>query len=281
MGALVIDVIQIPTFFWDLYQDIFRISLYLILPVFAVAIIDENVSAITGEANYLKVFIRLGLVLGLLLIYNKFFMTVVEGMQMIADFILPKGEFLDTLKRIFEQVPKAQTWNFFTFAKINIMGALTLTSYVLAFVSFKLFFLARYMFLSLLFVLGPLQIVFGIYKRTSGGLTSWIKSLFQVSAWAIVIALLIRVISVLNHEAVINFDDTNTLILFSLNLFVALLFIFTPFLTTILTSGGSIGGAGSAMIGIATAGSFKLIRDVYRVAERARTLSNISKTNNP
>jgi hypothetical protein len=254
------DVLQIPVLYESLYISISRVAFLLVLPIMALAILHENTIQIEGRGNYTGFFIRLGLILGLLVIYKSFFSAVTYGADLLAKTIMPDQEFEAVVQTIFSEVKKNADFGTFNFLKGALLSGLTYVTYLLAFIAYTVLIWLRFMLLSLLYVAGPILIVFGIYHKTSGPLASWMKSLFQIAFWTVTLSLLIRIVSFMNLLAIYNLDHVNMVSVITANVLFVLMFIFIPVITSSLIGEGSIGTIGSTMIGIATTASFAVIK---------------------
>lgn len=254
------DVLQIPSLYEALYVSTMRISFLLVLPVMAMAILHENTAQIEGRGNYTGLFVRLGLILALLVIYKTFFYAVTYGADLLAKTIMPDAEFSQIIKTVFTEVKKNTDFGIFNFLKGTLLSGVTYLTYLLTYIAYTVLIWLRFMFLSLLYIAGPILIVFGIYHKTSGPLTSWMKNLFQVTFWIVTLSLLVRIISYMNLLAIYNLNHVNTVSVITANVLFVLLFVFTPVITSTLITEGSIGTVGSAMIGIATSVSYTVIK---------------------
>jgi len=134
-----------------------------------------------------------------------------------------------------------------------IITGLNYLTYVLALVSLSILTWLRFIFLALLYVLGPVVIAVGVYRETSQGLTFWLKSVIGISLWTVVLAILMKVISVMNLTSVYLTEDTNTLAVLAANILFVVLFISVPLIANMMTAGASLSGLGSALVGVTTA----------------------------
>ena len=254
------DVLQIPALYEALYVSTSRIAFLLVLPILAMAILHENTLQIEGRGNYTGLFVRLGLILGLLVIYKSFFTAVTYGTDLLSKTIMPDNEFSQVIQSMFTQIKNNTDFGIFNFFKVALLSSVTYITYLLTYVAYTVLIWLRFMLLSLLYIAGPILIVFGIYHKTSGPLHSWMKSLFQISFWMVTLSLLVRIVSYMNLLAIYNLDHVNTISIVTANVLFVLMFVFTPAITASLITEGSIGSIGTTMIGIATATSFVLIR---------------------
>ncbi len=273
------DVLQIPSLYDALYISTSRIAFLLVLPLMAIAILHENTLQIEGRGNYTGFFVRLGLIMGLLVLYKDFFTAVTYGTDLLAKSIMPDNEFSSVIQNMFTQVKKNADFGIFNFFKGALINTITYITYLFTYVAYTVLIWLRFMLLSLLYIAGPILIVFGIYQKTSGPLHSWMKSLFQVSFWIVTLSLLVRIVSYMNLLAIYNLDHVNTISIVTANVLFVILFVFTPAITSTLITEGSIGTIGSTMIGIATSASYVLISRINhsKITDNLKNRSDLEK----
>ncbi len=262
--TLFTDTLQIPTLFQGLYGSIQQIAFLLVLPVLVMAILHENLTQMEGEGNYAGLFVRVLVILGLLILYKWFFGVVTHGMDLLSKTIMPDQEFDHVIKTIFTEIKNNKDFGVFNFFKGALINGISYTTYLLSYIAYTVLIWLRFMLLSVLYVAGPILIVFGIFPRTAGALNSWMKSLIQVSAWIVTLSLLIRTASYMDLMSIYSLDQVNTVSIITANVLFVLLFIFTPAITSALISEGSIGTIGSTMIGIATSASYAMMRRIRK-----------------
>ena len=277
------NALQIPSLFEGLYVSIHHIAFLLVLPVLGMAILHENTMQIEDRGHYTGLFIRVLLILGLLIIYKKFFTTVTYGTDLLGKTIMPDDEFDRVLQSVFAEVRQDKDFGVFNFFKGSILSVVTYMTYTLTIVAYTVLIWLRFMRLSLLYVAGPILVAFGIYHKTSAPLAAWMRSLFQISAWTVTLSLLVRIASYMNLTAIYNIDNANTISVITANVLFVLLFVFTPAITASLISEGSIGNIGSTMIGIATTTSYSIIRkmNVRKTIHNLRNRSLLQNASQP
>jgi hypothetical protein len=262
MAQLFSNVLQIPSTFSELYLTVRHIAFLLVLPVLGVAIIHENIMQLENRNNYTGVFVRLALVMGLLIIYDRFFTMITYGTDLLSKAIMPEQEFSKVLQSIFTEIKNHKDFGVFNLFKGAMINGVTYITYLLTYIAYTVLIWLRFMLLSLLYITGPILISFGIYSKTAGALAGWIRSLFQVSFWIVTLSLLVRIASYMNLMAVYNIQSVNTVSIVTANVLFICLFVFTPMITSILIAEGSIGTVGSTIIGTATATTYSLIRKI-------------------
>lgn len=260
--TLFTNALQIPSLFETLFLSLRQTAFILVLPVMVIAMVHENFMQIEDRGNYTGLFVRVLMILGLLIIYDRFFVVVTYGTDLLSKTIMPEEEFQNVLKTIFTEIKENKDFGVFNLFKGALLNSITYVTYVLTYIAYTVLIWLRFMLLSLIYISGPILIVFGIYHKTSGALNAWLKSLFQVSAWVVTLSLLVRIASYMNLTAIYNIEHVNTISIITANVLFVLLFVFTPAITASLLSEGSIGNIGSTMIGVATSATYTLLRKV-------------------
>jgi len=219
--------------------------------MFIVAVLHENFLVMKDRSDFKGLFIRVVLVVGLMILYERFFVWIVYGTDLLAKAILPHEEFQEVVKTVFREITeKKDLGGFDTRIILTILNYLT---YIVALIALGVLNWLRFVFLSLLYVFGPVLVAFGVYKSTSQGLVFWLRSLVAVSLWTVVLSILMKVISVMNVIAIYLPEETNAAAVIAANVLFILLFISVPLISHQITSSGSISGLGSAVVGIGTA----------------------------
>lgn len=250
--TLFTDPLHLPNLLEPSYALMARISFYVLSTFFIVATLHESLQVMTNESNYAGLFVRSLLVLSLLILYERFFIWIVYGMDLIAEAIMPHEEFQGVIKVFFNQpLDWKYLWKLDARISMTVMNYIT---YSLAFSIFGALMIIRYALLGVLYILGPLVISIGIYKATSEGLSAWMRSLVAIGSWKLLFSILMKVISTMNLQAAyLGVDTVNGFIILMINLAFLVLFIMVPFLTSQFIAGKSIGAVGSVTLGAATA----------------------------
>ena len=250
-GFLFSNVLQIPNLFESAYATTVAEAAIIFPVMFIVAVLHENVQAMKDRSDYTGLFVRVVLVVGLMILYERFFVWVVYGTDLLAKAILPHEEFQEVIKAVFREITqKKDLGGFDTRIILTVLNYLT---YIVALVTLGVLNWLRFVFLSLLYVFGPVLMAFGVYKGTSQGLAFWLRSLVAVSLWTVVLSILMKVISTMNVIAVYLPEETNSAAVIAANVLFILLFISVPLISNQVTSGGNISGLGAAVVGIGTA----------------------------
>ena len=245
------NALQIPDLFSSPVETTMRLAFILFSLMLPVAILHENIQTIKDSSDYPGLFIRAVLVLGLLLVYQRFFTWIVYGTDLLAKAILPEEEFKEVVRQVFQEIGKGKDLGILKF--FSIMTTMNFITYAVALALLGVITWLRFVFLALLFVVGPILIGVAVYKEVSQGLRFWVKSLISVSSWTVVLSVLMKVISVMNLTSIYLPQETNSASVFAANILFILLFISVPIIAQQITSGGTLSGLGSAVIGIGTA----------------------------
>lgn len=250
-GFLFTNVLQIPNLFEQPFALLMRLSFVLFSFFFIAAVLHENVQAMKGQSDYTGLFIRVILIIGLLIIYDRFFTMIVYGMDLLADSILPHEEFQQTAKAFFDA---PFDWKYFwKFDQRISLAVMNYVTYAIAGAVLGANFILRFALLSALYLIGPIVAGMAVYKVSSRGLEAWIRSLVAISAWKVLLAILMKVISVMNLTAIYASEDTNFLVVLTANIVFIVLFILVPIMTNQFVGGPGIGGLGSVVLGTVAA----------------------------
>ncbi|MDP2643553.1 MAG: hypothetical protein Q8P24_01295 [Desulfobacterales bacterium] len=245
------NVLQIPDLFAAPYETTARIAFILFSIMFIASVLHENMEALRGKSDYIGLFMRAILVICLLLIYERFFVWVVYGMDLLAKAILSQEEFKQVIQAVFHEIGQKKDFGVLKF--FSVITVLNFVTYAVALALLGVLSWLRFMFLALLYVLGPVLIGTGVYKATSQGIAFWLKSLVSVASWTVVLSILMKVISTMNITSIYLPKETNSAAIFAANILFILLFISVPLIAHQITNRGSLSGLGSAVIGIGTA----------------------------
>ncbi|PIQ87186.1 MAG: hypothetical protein COV74_01300 [Candidatus Omnitrophica bacterium CG11_big_fil_rev_8_21_14_0_20_45_26] len=245
------NALQIPDLFLDPYETARRIGFLIMSIMLIAAILHENVRAMKGESDYIGLFVRSVLVIALFVFYERFFAWVVYGMDLLSKAILPESEFREVIHAVFREIGQKKDFGVLKF--FSVITVLNFITYAVALALLGVITWLRFVFLSLLYVFGPVLAGFGIYRASSQGLQFWLKSLIGVSSWTVVLSILMKVIATMNLTSIYYPRETNSAAVFAANILFILLFISVPLISHQITSGSTLSGLGSAVIGIGTA----------------------------
>jgi hypothetical protein len=250
--------LEIPRIFASSFELTSRLGFIVFSAMFIVAVLHENLMAFKGAQEYQALFLRVILVISLLILYERFFIWIVEGLDLISRGILPHEEFKEVLKAVFKELIDKKDLgklNFFI-----VITALNYLTYALSFVVMTLLIWLRFIFLALLYIIGPILAGAAVYKGSAQGLGFWLRSLVAISLWNVVLSVLMRVISTMNITSVYAPTETNQASVLAANFLFIVLFVSVPLISHQITSrSGSISGMGTALVGLATAYTAKLV----------------------
>ncbi len=261
--SLFTNALQIPNLFSSPYGTMRGISFFLFSVMFVIALLHENFEAIKGTSDYRGLLIRVLLIVSLLIFYERFFTWIVYGMDLLSKAVLPEEEFKEVIKAVFHEIGEKKDFGVLKF--FSVITVLNFITYAVALALLGVITWLRFVFLSLLFVFGPILIAIGVYRATSQGLGFWLRSLVGVSSWTVVLSILMKVISTMNVTSIYVPRETNSASVFAANILFILLFISVPLISHQVTSSGTLSGLGSAVIGLGTAFVTRsFIQNVFR-----------------
>lgn len=240
--------LQIPSLFEADYLVTSRLAFVLFSLMFVVAVLHEHVRGMSGEASYTNLFIRVLLIVSLLILYERFFVWIVYGLDLLADSIFSKSEYEATLRAVFNAIEEKRDSGFLGW-RFLIKGMNSVTQH-LALALLWVLRLLRFVLLSVLYIFGPILIAAGVYSSASSGILFWLRSIVEVSSWRVLLSILLKVISTMNLTAIYHSENVNNVAVFAANILFIALLILVPLVSRQVVSGGSLGGAGSISVGI-------------------------------
>jgi hypothetical protein len=259
LNAISSNPLQIPSLFAADYAVTARIGFVLFSIMLVVAILHENIQGMRGEADYARLFIRVILVVSLLVLYERFFVWIVQALRLLGDSIFSKEQYEETVKAIFNEIRDNRDMGFFSFQ--SLLRGMNWLTYHVALAVLSVLRWLQFILLSTLFILGPIVIGVGVYREASQGLVFWIRSVIEVSSWQVLLSIFLKVISTMNLTAIYFAQDANSLSVFAANILFIVLFILIPLISRQIVSGaGSLGGAGSIALGVVAAFLAKRIK---------------------
>ena len=250
-GFLFTNTLQIPDLFSGPFAITFRLGFVIFSVMLIAGILHENLQAFRGKSDFMGLFIRVLAVTALLVIYDRFFTWIVYGMDLLSKSVLPENEFKQVIGAVFQDIGAKSDFGVLKF--LSIITTLNFITYAVALALLGVLTWLRFVFLSLLYVMGPVLIGFGVYKATADGLLFWLRSLVAVSSWTVVLSILMKVISTMNLTAVYSPGEVNSASVLAANLLFIILFISVPLISNQITRGGSLSGLGTAVMGFGTA----------------------------
>lgn len=244
-----IDVLNIPQTMFVYLSPVWLISFALLPLVFVTAILTEQAKLIKGETpRYNSVIWSTVLVIFGMFLYRYIFTKIVALCEGISMAIINTGDW----NAFTSIIQNTQTkYGLFQLLNMNFISFLHGLSTTLLLIVEVIFLIVRYVFLSILFIIGPVAFAFAIYEPTRLMIKAWFLSVFQVSFWIIVFRIMQAVLLSFNLASYI--EGGNIFIAIAATLGFVFMAIITPAFTSKLFSGQNIGLLGSALI---TGGTF-------------------------
>jgi len=268
-------VLQIPSMFSAQIDLMMSVGWFIFSVMFIAAVLSENIQALEGRSGYGSLFVRVLMVVSFLILYDRVFTWTVYGFELLSDAVLPEEEFRQVLAQVFKEFGDGKDLGILGF--LSVLTVINLISYAVALSLVTILGWLRFIFLSLLYVIGPLAGAFAVFRPAATGLSFWFRSMVSVSAWTVVLSLLMKVISTMNLTAVYQPENTNQAAVLAANLLFILLFIFVPVITHQITSGGTVNSTASAVLGIGTAFVTRHIARASQLRLPARASQNENK----
>ncbi len=257
-----------------LYEHSNHLAWQMLLPLFlvSVAIGYSTELGITGS-----VIVRLKrLVIVMLLLVS--FPTIAALLQTMGVEIAKSIDNMSGIDMILRAAAaKAHGYSLNLTSLLNMGNDLVMALFVTA--TYIILVLARYFLLAfqhffwlVLVTTGPFLILASLFESAAGVTKGLYKSMFQISAWPIIWAILSAFLKALPF-AHMYYMDPNRITVITLNLIIAVALLFSPFLVSHFTEGVIHSGAGEHLrrhvVRTATAGGSKAITVTKSVAQAA------------
>lgn len=245
------DVLAVPEVMAPYCTATKAIAFSLLPILFIMGALAEQVKIIKGEKpDYIRLlFNTFMVVFALTFLYTWLFKKIVALCEAIALSMFNAFEWSEFQKILFPTDEKGgimnSVKNFASMGVANWISNFIIRITSLAQLAFEM---VRYVFLCLLYVLGPLAIAAGLNPHTKKMFKGWITNLFQISFWIVVLRIVQGTMLTLNFRALIDPTAPNISILVVANLLLLLMIIFTPILTSRLLSGENISSVGTAVL---------------------------------
>ena len=246
------------------YEEVRELALLFIFVFFVVALINEFLKGMEGKADYPGLFVRIFLLAGLFTIYTPFVREVTSGMDHLAEFFMPDEELKESMLKVFSSYKEDKDLGMVAFIKMTFLEWMIHGTFNLAYWVMRGFTWVRFIFLAALYLSGPILIGVGFFLP--GIVKSWVRWLFEVSSWNVVLSLFVRILSELNFFETYAEAELSTLDLVAMNLIVIVMIIlFVPMFSSMIIRGsGGFSGAAGAILGLGGALMMK------QVANRAK-----------
>jgi len=243
----------IPTSHWLsglVTQTIMPAASAMLLFALCCALIQEQRRAVSGASDFTRVLYRLLFFVALLSGYFFFFQWILDAAQALGDLFLQDDQISALAEKMYQNF---QNWNLgsMQLAKAILVGVVAYITYIAAFIVFMLFFLARYMLLAMLFVLGPIVFAFSVWDVTSR-FKIWLILMIQTALWTVVLKFIIAVSIGFSLDEIYGTGQANLIFVIAANILFVYMLIKTPAITSTIVGGASFGFLASDMIGQTT-----------------------------
>lgn len=247
--------------FQPFYSEVREIGFAFVFVFLTLALIHEFLLGVQGKSDYRALFIRALLITGLFVIYTPFFREVTHGMQLLSNFFMPSEEFNETIKKVFTAYRQKKDLGMMAFLKMSFLEWAMQGTYNLAYWVIRIFNWVRLVFLSALYISGPIFLGVGMFQPKMA--QTWVRWIFEVSAWNVVLSLFMRVLTQLDFFELYQSANTPLLDLVAMNLVMILIItFFVPTFSAMMIRGASgFSGAGGAVLGF---GGAMLIRQASK-----------------
>lgn len=257
--------------FAPFYDEVREIGYAFLFVFLVLALIREFLLGIQGKANYGSLFTRVLLIGGAFTIYTPFFREVTQGMDLLSNFFMPTEEFKQAIEQIFTAYKQNQDLGMIALFKMTFLEWAMQGTYNLAYAVMRGFGWVRLVFLSALYIAGPIFLGVGVFLP--GMAQNWLKWLFEVSSWNVVVSLFVRILTEMNFFELYQRAQTPALDLIAMNLVVILIIVvFVPLFSSMMIRGaGGISGVGGAVLGLGSAIALRqVVRGGKAVSERIK-----------
>ena len=231
-------------------QTIMPAASAMLLFALCCALIQEQRLAVSGASDFTRVLYRLLFFVALISGYHFFFGWILDAAQSLGDLFLQDDQVSALAEKMYQNF---QNWNLgsMQLAKAILVGIVAYVTYLSAFIVFALFFLARYMILAMLFVLGPVVFAFSVWDATSR-FKIWLILTVQAALWTVVLKFIIAVSLGFSLDEIYGAGQANLIFIIAANILFVYMLIKTPAITSTIVGGASFGFLASDMIGQTT-----------------------------
>jgi len=227
---------EIVTIFAVFYHEVREIGYSFIFVFLTLALIKEFLHGMEGRSDYAGLFVRVLLITGLYAIYTPFFEEVSRGMDLLANFFMPAEDFKDQIQKIFTAYRQNHDLGMIALLKMTFLDWMMQGTYNIAYAILRGFGWIRIVFLSALYISGPIFLGVGIFQP--GMARVWIRWLFEVLNWNVVLSLFVRILFELNFFEFYSNPQTLNLDLFAMNIIIILIILFfVPMISSMMIRG--------------------------------------------
>jgi len=248
------DPSTIPSVAKGYVATLWAASLIIMPLIITAAVAQEQTKAIRGEqTNYSGIIWTAFAVSLYMLAYSSLFMLIPNLCWWVATFMFPEKEWANMFVRLNDMYWAVVNSN--KLAITDLQNSIFMQRVAMSFFHFiamaveDIFLVARFAFLGVLYILGPLVGVLSIHPTTRNLFKGWVLSVLQVSLWIVVLRALqaLLVASLGNAMPEVGMQGTINSIIFSL--VIIFMFISVPMITSRIFTGQNIGTAGSLVLG--------------------------------
>lgn len=253
---------EISVIFAAFYREAREIGYGFIFVFLILALIKEFLHGMEGKPDYAGLFVRTLLIAGLYAIYTPFFEEVSRGMELLANFFMPAQDFRTQIQKIFSAYRENHDLGMIALLKMTFLDWMMQGTYNMAYAVLRGFAWVRVVFLSALYISGPVFLGVGIFQP--GMARIWVRWLFEVLSWNVVLSLFVRILFELNFFEFYTNGETLNLDLFAMNLIIILIILFfVPTFSSLMIRGAEgFTQAGGRVFGLSGTLVTKMIKQV-------------------
>lgn len=244
MVNIFVDVMDIPKIM-DKYLGVTWGVAMVILPfIFVTSLVTQLHKAAEGEKpDYRSVIWTTVLVTFATLIYRVWVMKIVAICEGLGMTILNYQDWIAFITIISQKQDELGALNIFN---LNISSWILIVALSLCIVIEEIFNFIRFLFLSVLYLVGPFCVVATIYQPLRTLFKGWLLSVVQVSFWIVVLRIFQATILSFNIQQAVSEGNVFVSIIVTLTLIASC--ILAPAFTSKLFSGQNIGLLGSTVL---------------------------------
>ncbi len=240
--------------FGPFYNDVRELGYGFLFVFLTLALIFELLQGMQEKSNYRGLFVRTLLIGGGFMIYTPLFREIAHGMELLANFYMPSEDLKQAMDKIFTAYKQNHDLGGFAILKMTFMEWMTHFTYGLTYWVMRIFNWARIVFLAALYLTGPIFLGIGIFLPRM--ILNWMRWLFEILTWNVVLALFVRILVEMNLFEIYTKADTPTPDIVAMNLFMIVLIVFFVFRFSAMMihgKGGGFSGMGGAVFAVGTA----------------------------
>lgn len=239
------------------YNVSYGIAFIIFLTLFVAEIFQEQVNSIGNkEPNYIEIFKRAIIIFCGLLAFKYIFFRIVGLCELISNALFDQWQmtyFYDGLVKYKEANPVRFNLSLMS-GRVGVVDIIIALLLPITLIIEQVILIMRSCLLSVLYIIGPLALVAGLWKSTRTFMISWFKSLFQISFWIIVFRAIEASFVGSGVNVFLQVDGTTANAVPIKIFLVCLVFIgllcMSLAITMKLCSGENLGTVGSAAIGV-------------------------------